>query len=220
MKEGHSPPRPGDRPWFISTRLEQYQAEGQINFLRILAVLVFYAIELIRHYGLPLAVLELPASDPENNPFHWSATCLVTAWVCLAALVAWMLNERFFPPWLPYAATAVDVLLLTTLLTLGEGPKSPLLPAYFVVLALAAGRLQRGVLWFTAAGSAAGYLFLLAYARFLAPERDLRVPRFHQLLFLAALTLTAVVLDHLVSRVPHLAGDYARRRSVGKEAIP
>ena len=27
------------------------------------------------------------------------------------------------------------------------------------------------------------------------------------------------VLDRLVSRVPHLAGDYARRRAVGKEAI-
>jgi K+-sensing histidine kinase KdpD len=67
------------------------------------------------------------------------------------------------------------------------------------------------LLWFAAGGAAAGYLFLLGYARFYAPERELRVPRFHELLFLVGLALAAVVLGQLVRRVRRLAADYARR---------
>ena len=37
------------------------------------------------------------------------------------------------------------------------------------------------------------------------------MPRFHELLFLVGLVLTAVVLGQLVRRVRRLAADYARR---------
>jgi hypothetical protein len=207
---------PGDQTWFIANRWNQYQAEGRVNLLRLVAVVLFYLVEVVRHYGVPLDWLELPPAGPDDALFHWAAVSLTALWVILAGVVAWMLRERFFPRWLPYASTAADLVLLTTVLMLGHGPKSPLLAAYFVVLAMAALRLDLPLLWFGAGGAALGYLFLLAYARFYAPERDLRVPRFHEALFLLALALTAVVLGQLVRRVRRMATEYARQCTPGE----
>ena len=200
-----------DQSWFIATRWEQYQAEGRANLLRLIALVLFYAVEVVHYYGLPLDFLELPPAGPNEAAFHWAVASLTALWVIEAAVVAWSLHVRFFPRWLPYASTAADLLLLTMVLMLGHGPQSPLLVAYFVVVAMAALRVDLPLLWFAAGGAAAGYLFLLGYARFYAPERDLRVPRFHELLFLVGLALTAVVLGQLVRRVRRLAADYARR---------
>jgi hypothetical protein len=200
-----------DRRWFIATRWEQYQAEGRANLLRLVALCLFYSVEVVRYYGVPLDFLELPPAGPNEAAFHWAIASLAALWVIDAAVVAWLLRVRFFPRWLPYASTAADLVLLTTVLMIGHGPQSPLLTAYFVVLAMAALRVDLPLIWFTAGGAAAGYLFLLGYARFYAPQRGLRVPRFHELLFLVGLALTAVVLGQLVRRVRRLAADYARR---------
>ena len=70
------------------------------------------------------------------------------------------------------------------------------------------------------AGAVAGYLFLLWYARFYAPERELRVPRFHQALVLLALVLTGVVLGQLVRQVRRLASEYERRLAGRQGAQP
>ncbi len=207
-----------DRPWFIATRWEQYQAEGRANLLRLIALCLFYSVEVARYYGVPLDFLELPPAGPNEAAFHWAIASLTALWVVEAAVVAWLLRLHFFPRWLPYASTAADLVLLTTALMIGHGPQSPLLVAYFVVLAMAALRVDLPLIWFAAGGAAAGYLFLLGYARWYAPERDLRVPRFHELLFLVGLALTAVVLGQLVRRVRRLAADYARRTARRKGA--
>ena len=206
---------PADRSWFIVSRGHQYRAEERANLLRLIALVLFYLVEVVRHYGAPLAFLELPPAEGDDR-FHWAASALTTSWVVLAAVVAWLLRKRIFPRWLPYASTAADLALLTALLALGHGPQSPLLAAYFVVLALAALRVDLPLLWFTGVGATVGYLFLLAYARFYAPERGLTVPRFHELLFVLALVMTAVVLGQLVRRVRRLAAEYARRDETGK----
>jgi hypothetical protein len=207
---------PTDRPWFIANRWNQYQAEGRVNLIRLGAVVLFYLVEVVRHYGVPFDWLELPSAGPNDAPFHWAVAALCALWVVCATGLAWMLRERFFPRWLPYASTAADLALLTAILTLGHGPKSPLLAAYFVVLALACLRLDLWLLWFAGGGVAVGYLFLLGYARFYAPERELSVPRFHEALFLLALTMTAVVLGQLIRRVRGLAAEYAQRAEAAK----
>jgi hypothetical protein len=200
-----------DQSWFIATRWEQYQAEGRANLLRLIALALFYAVEVVRYYGVPLDFLELPPAGPNEAAVHWAIASITVLWVIEAAVVAWLLRVRFFPRSLPYASTAADLVLLTMVLMVGHGPQSPLLVAYFVVVAMAALRVDLPLLWFAAGGAAAGYLFLLGYARWYAPERNLRVPRFYELLFLVALALTAVVLGQLVRRVRRLAADYARR---------
>jgi hypothetical protein len=52
---------------------------------------------------------------------------------------------------------------------------------------------------------------LLAHAQWFAGQRDLSVPRYQQLIFVAALTLTGVILGQVVRQVRALADDFAAR---------
>jgi hypothetical protein len=64
--------------------------------------------------------------------------------------------------------------------------------------------------WFATTGAALGYLVLLDYAvRY--PERNLRVERYQQVMFLLALVLCGVVVGQVLRRVRRLADEYVRR---------
>ena len=54
------------------------------------------------------------------------------------------------------------------MLTIADGPRSPLVVAYFLVIALAALRLSLPLMWMATLGSMAGYLFLLGYVDYYA----------------------------------------------------
>src|SRR5205823_6107125 len=104
--------------------------------------------------------------------------------------------------------------LLTAVLALADGPRSPLLVAYFLVIVLAALRFSLPLIWFASGGAVAGYLFLLGFARWgsipgwAKPEQT--VPRYYEAIFLLALLLTGVVLGQVIRRVRRLADAYAR----------
>src|SRR5207247_1444443 len=124
-------------------------------------------------------------------------------------------RHRIFPHWLKFLSPGCDLLLVTTVLTLAEGPRSPLVVAYFLVIVLAALRFSLRLIWFSTAGAVAGYLFLLGFARWGSipgwVTADRTVPRYAQVIFLLALVLTGVVLGQVIRRVRRLADDYARR---------
>ncbi len=124
-------------------------------------------------------------------------------------------RQRIFSFWLKFIAAGCDLLLLTTILALADGPRSPLVVAYFLIIALAALRFSLPLIWFSTAGAVAGYLFLLGFARWGSVpgwvKADMTVPRYHQVIFLLALVLTGVVLGQVIRRVRRLADNYARR---------
>jgi hypothetical protein len=134
----------------------------------------------------------------------------------LAMGIQLCLVQRIFPAWLPYFSTAADVVLLTSMITLGSGPRSPLVGCYFLILVLAALRLSLPLVRFTTVAAVAGYVFVLGAVRW-APAmsklaaNELSVPRFHQLIVLATLLMAGVMLGQLVRRVRHAAGDFAQR---------
>jgi hypothetical protein len=198
-----------DRPWEVARRWQEYEGEGRANLLRLVGVVVFYLVELINYHGLRLGVLEMP--PVVDLPFHRVATALAGAWILLVLGVLVCRLRHVFPASLKFLSTGCDLLFLTALLMAGDGEKSPLIVAYFLVLAVAALRFSLQLMWFTTAGALASYLFLLAYGRWFA-ERDLRVPRYHQLIVVCALVLGGVVLGQVVRRARRLAEDFARRR--------
>jgi hypothetical protein len=104
--------------------------------------------------------------------------------------------------------------LLTLVLVVANGPRSPLVVAYFVVVALAALRFSLPLVRFATLGSMSGYLVLLGYARWFT-ERDLRVPRYQELIVLLALGLTGLTLGQVARRARSLAGEYAARLAPG-----
>ncbi len=209
-----SPPPGPERQWFIVGRWQEYEGEARANLLRVVAVAAFYAVELVNYHGLRLGLLQLPPVEDVRRPFHLAVTALAVVWAVLALGVALCLRQRFFPAALKFLSTGADLVLLTWVLVLGDGPRSPLLVGYFLVLALAALRFSLPLVRFATAGALAGYLYVLAYARWFS-GRDLRVPRYHELIFLLALALSGVVLGQVLRRAHRLAEDYARRLTSG-----
>src|SRR5687767_13024751 len=119
------------RSWRIAGRWQELEGEARANLLRAAAVGGFYLIELA-HYrsgGVDLA-------------FHRQMTGLAAAWIVCCSVVHACLRRRIFPSSLKFLSSTADVLLLTCVLLLADGPRSPLLAAYFVVVVLAGLRFD------------------------------------------------------------------------------
>jgi hypothetical protein len=203
-------PQAADRQWYIVGRWQEYEGEARANLLRIIGIAAFYTIELANYHGLRLGFLEMERVEHVTKPFHQAVTALAVAWTMVGLGILLCLRRQIFPASLKFLSTGCDVVLLTAILTVADGPKSPLIVGYFLVITLAALRLNLPLVWFATLGSMAGYLFLLGHAKWFS-ERDLRVPRYHQLMFLLALGLTGVILGQLIRRVRLMAEDYASR---------
>jgi hypothetical protein len=204
-----------DLPWHIVGRWQEYEGEQRANLLRIIGIAAFYAIELINYRGLSLGFLEMPRQEAVTAPFHRAVTALAVAWLMLGLGVYLCLDRRFFPAALKYVSTAVDLVLLTAIVIIADGPRSPLVAGYFLVIALAGLRFSLPLVRFATLGSMAGYLVINGYARWFA-ARDLRVLRYHQVIVLLALGLCGIVLGQIVRRVRGMAEDYARRTGPAK----
>jgi hypothetical protein len=198
-------PTPDDRQWFIVGRWQEYEGEGRANLLRIAGVGVFYGIELLNY-----------STGAVGRPFHQAVTALALAWAMVGLGVLFCLGQHIFPASLKFFSTAADVALLTTILMLADGPKSPLVVAYFLLIVLATLRFNLRLIWFASIGSMLGYLVLLGYARWFT-ARNLRVPPYHQAIFLLALALTGIVLGQVIRRVRRMAVEYAARVAAGNE---
>ncbi len=210
LPSGASPlPGSEDRPWYIVGRWQEYQGEARANLLRLAAVAAFYAIELINYYGVDLGFIQLPkVSDLE---FHKTVTAIAAAWVLLGVGVHFWLRLHLMPEAMKYVSTGLDVVLLTLLLMVADGPRSPLIVGYFLIPALAGLRFQLRLVWFATAAAMLGYVWLLGWAIWIESVRDIRVPRYHELIFLTALAMSGIIQGQVIRRVKSLAAEYARR---------
>jgi hypothetical protein len=202
---------PHDRQWFIVSRWQQYDGEARSNLLRIFGIAAFYIIEMINHGGR-LAAIGLP--QVSGDQFHAEVTALAVAWTMVALATLVCLRRQFFPAAMKFVTTGCDLVLLTAVLTVADGPRSPLVVAYFLIIALAALRLNLRLMWMATLGSMAGYLLLLGYVDYCAHAdraAAMSVPRYYQLIILVALALAGVILGQVIRRVRTMAEDFARR---------
>jgi len=204
-----------DRDWSLIEHRQEYEGEARANLLRILGIGAFYIIELLNYYGLELGWLNIKPTVDEK--FHLAVTGLAAAWSLVALSALFCLSQGLLPAMLKFATTTADIVLLTAILTLADGPRSPLVVAYFLIIVLASLRLQLRLVRYAAAGAMAGYLFLLGYAKWFAAGRDLMVPRYHELIVLVALGLTGIVLGQVVRRAQGMAREYARRAQEARQ---
>jgi hypothetical protein len=197
---------PSDDQWFIVGRWQEYEGEGRANLLRIGGVAAFYCVELVNYW-----------TGVVDRPFHQAVTALALTWALVALGVLLCLAQRVFPASLKYLSTAADLVLLTTILVLADGPKSPLVVVYFLVIILATMRFSLRLTWFASSGSILCYMCLLGYARWFT-DRDIRVPRYHQAVVLLALALSGIVLGQVIRRVRKMALEYAARIAASRSA--
>ncbi len=212
-------PDTAERQWFIVGRWQEVEGEARANLLRIIAIGVFYSIELLANSGYASAWLQLGATV--DLKAHQVITAVAVAWTLVALGVHVLLREQIFPPGLKYVTTTCDILLLTLMLMVAHGPRSAMVVGYFLIIVLSGLRFQLRLVWCATLGTMAAYLFLLGYARWFAPEAmraGMLVPRYQQFIVLAALGLTGVMLGQIIRRVKSLAADYATRleRSKGQ----
>lgn len=212
-----SSPGNGDRQWFIVGRWQQYEGEARANLLRTVGIAVFYLVELVNYYGLRLGALEMPQAV--DQAFHAKATALAAAWIVVALGIHLCLWERVFPAILKYLSTGLDLLFLTSMLVVADGPRSPLIVGYLLILVLSTLRFSLPLVRFATIGSVVGYLVVLGYARWFT-ERDLRVPRYSQIIFLVALALAGIVLGQVIRRVQAVAQQYAARLQANRGETP
>lgn len=203
--------RDRDLPWHIVGRWQEYEGEHRANLLRIVGIAAFYAIELVNYHGLHLGFLDLPKQEGISTSFHQAVTALAVAWTMVGLAVYLCLSQRVFPSMLKYVSTALDITLLTVIIILADGPRSPLVVGYFLLIVLSGLRFHLVLVRCATVGSVVGYLVVSGYARWFAERGDLRVPRYHQIMLIVALALTGITLGQIIRRVRTLAVDYASR---------
>lgn len=185
-------PLPEDERWRIVQRFQEYQGELSANVLRVFGVLAFYAVELVNFHGVSLGGVQLAPVSGVDQRVHLAITALAMAWVALAGGVLLLLRAKIFPPALKYATTSADVVLLTGMLAVVDGPKSTLTIGYFLVITLAMLRFSPRLVG-TATGLAiAGYAFVVANAHFF--RATLKVAPYQAFMTVLALLLVGVIL--------------------------
>jgi hypothetical protein len=206
---------PIDRQWFIVGRWQEYEGESRANLLRIVAIGAFYIVQLIHYHYFT-------DQGDAVRVFHQRATAIAVAWTMVSLAVMLCLRRQVFPAALKYCTTACDLLLLTALASLAAGPHSPLVLAYFLIIAVAALRFSLGLVWFATLGAMAGYWLLVGIedaksSRWFDSQHA--VAPVEQLLTLVSLALCGVVIGQVVRRVKALAAEYAERVGAGGKTL-
>ena len=110
------------------------------------------------------------------------------------------------------------------MLCISTGPRSALVAGYFLVIAMSVLRFDLGLVRLATIGAMVGYVCVLGVAKWPATfGRDaaveITVPRYHQLMTLAALGLTGIILGQVVRRVRRLAKEYAERATADRKEV-
>jgi hypothetical protein len=69
------------------------------------------------------------------------------------------------------------------------------------------------LIWWSTLGCIVGYLGVCAFARWVAIERDIAVPRYQELILVVALGLAGIALGQVVRQARTLAFEFAARMS-------
>ncbi len=200
-----------DRHWHIVQRWQEYSGESRAAFIRVAGIGIFYAVELLNYHGLSAGPFSWPKLASADATHHVRVTTLAGAWIMVAVAVMLCLERRIFPPWLKYVATGADMLLLSLVLMMTGGAGSPLVAAYFLLIALAGLRFSLHLVWCATAGCAVGYL--LQFVNWFPQTDKVAVPRHDQAITLLALILMGVIVGQMVRRVRVLAVHFAERAS-------
>jgi hypothetical protein len=192
-----------DVHWAGARRIEEWAGETRVNLFRLAAVLAFYAHHLYNVYF---------GDDPSiAGAFHLAVTALVLAWSGEVVALYLCLARRWLPPWLKYAVTATDIVLVTVLLMVvalvGRDARTWLAALYVLVIAAAPLRLSLPLVYVATLGSMAAYGFFLGYVKYQLGLEE-RVTRPNQVIFALALGATGILAGQMVRQARRLAAGY------------
>lgn len=208
------------RSLFTIERFQDYEGEERANLLRVIGVGAFYLIHYLHFHKVKLGALQL--DDVEiSQRFHIIVSAFCAAWALMALSVLVCLRGFTLPSWVKFATTAGDLMLLTAILCIGDGPRSPIVVGYFLILCIAALRFNLKLIQVATVGALGGYLVVLGCARW--PEWIGRDPmgsvsRYEQLVMLIAIGLTGIILGQVIRRTRRLVMSLANQSGRDDEA--
>jgi hypothetical protein len=201
-----------NRAWHIASRWQEFEGEMRSALLRALLVVGFYSVQLVHFSTLT------QAADSERV-FHRQVTIAAASWLLLSLAIFVGLRGGFMPPTLKYIATTVDLGLVTLLAWLGHGPSSPLVTAYFLVLALAAIRFRIGLIWYSTIASQVCYMILVAANDSSWFSADHATPILTQAVTLCSLAATGIVLGQIVRAAQSISQSFHARVDVRADEV-
>ncbi|HUY32399.1 MAG TPA: serine/threonine-protein kinase [Pirellulales bacterium] len=181
-------------------RLRRWARREPALASRLGAFVPFYAVEAVNYWGLHLM----------DREFHYRATAILLVWVA-ASFVCQRWMRR--PDWqgvVPFAWGAFDVLSLSLLLFIGDGPVSPLLIG-FPLLVVGAGLWFRvRLVWFMTALTVLAYVSLVVHYHLSRPALKQDMPLNHDdyIYFVAGLIVMGTAVAYQVQRVRALSRYY------------
>lgn len=184
---------------YIAKKFLAIEGEMVVNLIRILALTVFYVIELINFHGLHWGWLEIAKVDSLDLRLHKILTGICVAWGFSSLGIWYSLKNRMFKPILSYFVSGLDVLLLTFVLLVADGPRSPLTVLYFLILTMIALRFDLMLLRLGAASASVSYLAIIANAKYY--RSNLEVPHYYIWINLIAFALITLVLGQILRKI-------------------
>lgn len=200
-----------DERWADARRLEAWAGEVRVNLLRAAALIIFYG-----HHLLNVYVYGRDAA-PGFAVYHVEATAIVLAWTGVVFVLYLCLSRRWVPPGLKYAAAFADIALVSALLIASpDGPRSPLLYLYFVVLATAPLRLSLPLVCAATFGVMAAAVLVLGHYVFYRVGRDAyyaadnpyRIARSSEIIFLLSVGAAGLFAGQVVRQARRLVRGY------------
>lgn len=200
-----------DDRWADARRLEAWAGEVRVNLLRTAALIVFYG-----HHLLDVYVYGGDRSA-EAAVYHAEVTAIVLAWTGAIVVLYVCLARRWVPPGLKYAATFWDIAMISALLIASpDGPRSPLLYLYFVVLASAPLRLSLSLIYAATFGIMAAATLVMGHYVFYRVGRDAyyaadspyRLARSSEIIFLLAIGTAGLFAGQLLRQTRRLVRGY------------
>jgi hypothetical protein len=200
--------------WSQLSRGLEYDGEERANQIRLIAVGLFYAVHIVRYVTLPFDAMT-EDRIAEWNLFHVQVTLLAVFWTMLAIGLKVALQYRKFPWWLKYLSTGVDLTLMSSVLLIADGPRSPATVGYFVIVAVAALRFRLRMIWCATAGAMLLYLALNLHALYFS-SREIDIPPQQAAMFLVALALEGIAIGQLVRKTKFISRMYSLRETIAE----
>jgi hypothetical protein len=175
-------------------RVWRWLAQRPALAATLLALAVFHATHL-----LFLAMNR----EGEGGRYHWQVTALVIGWALGAALFQWLARRPATAAPAVFGWATADVLWLTLLLWIGDGPRSSLVVGYLILVAGAALRFRPALVWLVTGLSMASYLALAIEAHLNRPDAPAPVfqPVFQSLIFVLSTAVMGLILHLLLRRL-------------------
>jgi len=190
---------------------EERSGEKKINSIRLAFLAVFFLNELFNYHALGVV----------DHRLHARAVWTMLAWGLYGA-AAWYAVNRvgLYARWMKYVSATADALFLTLTIVLVEGNNGPLVPLYFVLIAVSALRYSGKGILVSAGLSALGYAAVWRYS--FGNPRLVQISAYAAVINMLILALAGVLAGYVVKKMRGLVLKFAEnllRRELAEAAL-